>query len=312
MRQCLRTCPQISYAPAIHKQYVFKPFINPTHYNPWPPHIYRGKMPPIIKYSECSFKNLRYFSLKDSQDSNHELEEHQRILNLGSMTDRLKTLVPMLLQKSLPKALILPDVLLRICPTHFEQINSYLPNIKGHVSYYATCKATQLFLTSLVLNPRAHLHIELIRTSNFPDPNCVYTRSSKIFIRWSTCPEGCSHLSNTNTLSDSASLVDDVSESDSFSTTNAKLGSHRWSSIDAVQVLADLKRNWTIPGSISDLGKGIVGLKKDDSKLERIILGIFIFELNDQNDQVVVHTIDNLNIIERRTEENVGNKLRIC
>ncbi|GEQ69765.1 hypothetical protein JCM33374_g3439 [Metschnikowia sp. JCM 33374] len=253
-------------------------------------------------------------SSNQTHDSNDDIEEQKRISNLGSTMNHLRALVPTLLQKSLPKTLLSPDILLRICPSYFEKINAYLPNIKGHVSYYATCKAAQLFLTSLILNPQAHLHIESIRTSKFPDPSCLYTYSTKIFVRWSTCPEGCSHLLIPKVITNSSSgpKVDTSPGDENFSTSRAKLGSHSWSSIDPVEVLDYSKGNWSISGSIADLGKGIVGLRKDDSKLERIISGVFIFELNEANDTIMVHTIDNLNIIERTAEHNVGNKLRIC
>ncbi|OBA20563.1 hypothetical protein METBIDRAFT_44116 [Metschnikowia bicuspidata var. bicuspidata NRRL YB-4993] len=251
------------------------------------------------------------FSLEKAPELKGNAEEQQRILNLGMMTDHLKAAIPTLLQKSLPKALLLQHVLLRICPSFFEQINSYLPNIKGHASYYATCKAAQIFLTSFLLNPHTQLHIELIRTSKFSDSNCLYSRSTKIFVRWSTCSDGCTHLLNPEKAIDTGAVTRSTGTVN-FSTANAKLGSHRWSSIDSVQILDHLKQNWTLTGSIVDLAKSIAGVKKDDAKLERIILGIFIFELNEENNQIVVHTIENLNIIERSVEEDVENKLRVC
>ena len=239
-------------------------------------------------------------------------EEHELITNLGSMIDRLKGLVPELLQKSLPKDLLLPQIVLRICPSHFEQINSYLPSIKGHVSYYATCKAAQLLLASLVLNPNAHLHIELFRTSKFSDPSCVYVNSTKIYVRWSTCPDGCSHLLPSNEGENSNNFSSQSHGANTSSTADAKLGSHRWSSIDAVEMFNTLKQSRSISGSLSDLGKGIVGLKKNRYKIERIILGVFIFELNRSNDQILVHTIEDMNIIERDVEESLDDKLRVC
>lgn len=235
----------------------------------------------------------------DHQNDEQEKLVQRRTTNLGAMVDLLKEHVPMLLQVSLPKAIVLEDVLLRICPSHFELINAYLPNIRGHVSYYATFKAAQLFLTSLMLNPNTHLHIELMRTSKIPDRNCFSAHSTKIYVRWSTCSEGCHHL-----------VQDPLMLELQSSTSNAKLGSHRWSRIDAGEF--SHKLDWSITNSISDLGKGIIGLTKHDSRLERKILGVFIFELNEENDQITVHTVEDMNIIERHEELNVGNKLRVC
>lgn len=230
-------------------------------------------------------------------------EDQRRLTNLGSMIDSLRLLIPSLLQTSLPKHLLLPDVLLRVYPSHFELVNAYLPNIRGHVSYYAACKAAQMFLTSLILNPHAHLHIDLIRTSKFPDPFCVHANSTKIFVRWSTCPEGCPHLRPSGLLEPEPAH----DEFSTFSTSNAKLGSHRWSRIDAGQLTDDLRRSW----SLADLGKGIIGLKKDDTHLERIISGVFVFELSQDNDTIIVHTVEDMDVVERRDALTVP-KLRVC
>lgn len=227
-------------------------------------------------------------------------EEQERLTNLGAMIDALKLFVPHILLKSLPKEVLLPEVLLRICPSHFELANSYLPNIKGHVSYYATCKALQIFLTSLVLNPQVRFHIQLIRTSHLPEPNCVYVHSTKIHVRWTTCPEGCSHLLGG----------EDAAGDDQLSTARAKLGSHGWSGIDAGRLVDSLHQNWSLSSALADLGKGIVGLKKEESRLERVILGVFIFELNTNNDKILVHTVEDMSVVERR--EELDGKLRVC
>lgn len=241
----------------------------------------------------------------DSNDPDLNSEEQRRKTNLGAMMDLLKIFVPTLLQESLPAEMLLSNVLLRICPSHFENINAYLPNIKGHVSYYATCKALQIFLTSLVLNPRTQLHILLIRTSRFPEPNCVYAHSTKIHIRWTTCPEGCWHLSGSPKL---VSLQEDADMPES-STSNAKLGSHRWSSIDPGKLLDALDLNWSLTGALANLGKGIVGLRKEDDKLERIVSGVFIFELNELNDEIIVHTVEDMEVVEHPEEQS---ELRVC
>lgn len=237
----------------------------------------------------------------------HEIsdEEQRRRTNLGSIMDKLKVLVPTLLQESLPAEILLPEILLRICPSHFERVNAYLPNMKGHVSYYATCKALQLFLTSLVLNPKTRLHLHLIRTSRMPEPNCVYAHTTKIYIRWTTCPEGCWHLSG------SANKIPRPSDDEyiDYSTANATLGSHRWSSIDPGKLLDKLDHNWSLTGALANLGKGIVGLRKEEERLERIVSGIFVFELNELNDQIIIHTVEDMDVIERPEEQS---ELRVC
>lgn len=213
----------------------------------------------------------------------------------------MKTLVPGLVNKSLPKELISPDILLRICPTHFADLNSYLPNIRGHVSYYATCKTLQLILTSLVLNPRVRIHIQSIRTSRSStglDLQCVYPEATKIFVRWSTCSEGCEHLSEA-----------DESDTVNFHlTSEAKLGTHSWSKFDSLKVVGGTSA-LSLKATIGLLTAGLIGLTKADKNLERVISGIFIFELNQENDTIIVHTVEDIVMIEKTEREE--EKLRV-
>lgn len=245
----------------------------------------------------------------DSDNPDTDIQE--KLANLGSMIDELKRLVPNLLHKSFPKSLLLPDILLRLSPTHFELLNMILPNIQGHVSYYAACKAIQLFSTSVILNPQAQLHIQSIRTSNFPEPSTVFPDSTKIYIRWNTCSEGCVHLLRDRTDGDSG--PDSGPDSgDSYSTSKAMMGAHRWTDFDPDKVLTHESSTRSVVSYLADLTKGLIGLKREDTALERVILGVFIFELSKDNSQVLVHTIEDMTVVERREEHGVEEKLRVC
>lgn len=256
----------------------------------------------LCRNSSVPIESLQRFT-EDLAGLEYNEDDQQKKTNLGAMMDQLKISVPRILQESLPGDILLENVLLRVCPSHFDRMNAYLPNIKGHVSYYATCKAIRLYVTSLVLNPKTQLHIQLIRTSRFLEPNCVYGHSTKIYIRWTTCPEGCWHLSGSTRLVAESHAASDTS------TANATLGSHRWSSIDAGKLLDKLDHNWSLTGALANLGKGIVGLRKEEQRLERVISGIFIFELNEANDKILVHTIEDMDVEERSEEES---ELGIC
>lgn len=227
-------------------------------------------------------------------------EEQEKRANLGSIVDEIRLLVPKMVHETLPKRLLLHDIMLRICPSHFDQMNAFLPNIKGHVSYYATCKALQLFMTSVVVNPNVQLHIQNLRTTTASDFPCIYPNSQKVFVRWTTCPEGCTHLQRK--------------VNGSHKTGDAKLGSHRWSRIDTDKFVDAQENpyNWLISSSLADLTKGIIGLRKEEADLERVVLGIFIFELNENNDQIVAHTIEDMDVVERRELQGVDGKLRVC
>ncbi|ODV81796.1 uncharacterized protein CANTADRAFT_87761 [Suhomyces tanzawaensis NRRL Y-17324] len=230
--------------------------------------------------------------------------EQNRKANLGSTIEHIKTVVPELLTKSLPKELVSHEIMLRICPSHFDE--TYLPSLKGRVSYYATCKTMQLAMTSLVLSPKVKLHIQSLRVANGPDQQAVYAHSTKVYVRWSTCNEGCEHLSNES--------------SEFHSTSDAKLGSHKWSKLDTLRFLhenADVNghKSKTLPSistMISQMSSSLVGFSKDSQKLERVLSGIFIFELNEENDAIIVHTIENVDLIEKGETEDVDGELRVC
>ncbi|KAG7665649.1 uncharacterized protein J8A68_000855 [[Candida] subhashii] len=239
----------------------------------------------------------------------HKKEVLEKKANLGSIVEQLKTTIPNILEKSLEKSIISPHIHLRICPSQFDE--NYLPNLKGHVTYYTTCKTIQLFLTSVILSPKVKLHIQSIRIHDGPDPQAMLEDTTKIFVRWSTCAEGCPHL-----LSD-----EDNGGGDFHSTSHAHLGSHRWSKSDTMKLFknhhggngeeSNAKLSY-LTGALGRLPKTLMGLTKEPKKLERVISGLFIFELNDDNTKILVHTIENVDVVERFQTEDVDSSLRVC
>lgn len=262
--------------------------------------------------------NLPLYNCSDRK----KIELHNKA-NLGKMIDDLQLLVPNLLNKSLPKLIVSPEVLLRICPTHFDEFNALLPNIKGHVSYYTTLRSLQFVLTQLILNPKVKLHIQNIAILQPQESTveylCVYPHTTKVQIRWTTCSEGCHHLGERQR--ESGGPVDGESSGGDIrganSTSSAMLGSHSWSQLDPepfykYQRLAIIpKEAKSILKALKQLTTGFVGLVKNSNELERVISGIFIFELNEDNSQIVVHTIEDVNVVEREEPQEVGG-LRIC
>lgn len=225
--------------------------------------------------------------LRISNEKNHSCgdgsdpENQQKKANLGSMVEQLQELVPGMLTTSLPRTLLAPDIILRICPTHLGDVHPVFLNIKGHVSYYTVCKALQFALTSLVLHPKVELHIESIKVNPEEQVQGLYPNTTKIYIRFSTCSEGCHHL-------------DQGKKNRFHSTSDAKLGSHSWSMESSK--LPKIGQSASITSIISQLATAFT---KDEKDLERVISGIFIFELNDKNDQIIVHTIEDVNIVEK-------------
>ncbi|CAK7892347.1 hypothetical protein CAAN1_01S09626 [[Candida] anglica] len=240
----------------------------------------------------------------NSKDNHTDIdpEKQERNANLGSTVEQLRELIPHIGSNSLPKSLLSPHILLQICPTHFDELNSYLPTIKGYVPYYATCKVLQLALTSIVLAPSVHLHIQSIRS--FPLgtggprlPSCVYPEATKIVVRWTTSLDGRTELN-------------------SYSDALDRQGSHvphGWSKVKPVEFVNngdESKHFASFTEKLMELSTSIKLLAKDKD-LDRVISGIFVFELNESNDQIIVHTIEDINILER-TETQVDGELRVC
>ncbi|CUM45380.1 uncharacterized protein AC631_04724 [Debaryomyces fabryi] len=253
-----------------------------------------------------------------SEDLKPNPKDQLKKANLGSMTDELRALIPNILNKSLPKKIISNSVHLRICPTHFQEFNAYFPTLKGHVSYYTTCKTLQFILTSIVLNPKVKLHIQSIKTSAAksdlgPEMQGVYPHSTKIYVRWNTCLEGCDHLS-PNEISEDRDSND---TSNYHSTSDAKLGSHKWSKFDTQKLVNNsneqsIKSSPSVTATLSHLTTGLIGLTKEHNRLERVISGIFIFELNENNDKIIVHTVEDVNVIEKTETQDIDGELRVC
>ncbi|EGW30322.1 uncharacterized protein SPAPADRAFT_63178 [Spathaspora passalidarum NRRL Y-27907] len=218
--------------------------------------------------------------------------ELEKKANLGAMIETLKAAIPNILEKSLDKSLISPDIFFRFCPSHFDE--DYLPSLKGPVTYYATCKALQLFVSSIILSPKVKLHIQSIRIHTGPDAQSMFDDTTKIIVRWSTCPEGCYHLEGGE-------------DEQSHSTSQANLGAHSWSKLDTMRLLNQnhVDSKVSLATTLTKLPATLIGLTKENKKLERVISGLFIFELTDDNSQVLVHTIEDMDIIERFAPDDV-------
>ncbi|CAH2351528.1 hypothetical protein CLIB1423_03S08328 [[Candida] railenensis] len=258
-----------------------------------------SKGPSIFKRSQ-----FLYIQSKDGADKEIDPRKQQQNANLGSTIDTLKELIPQIASKSLPKQLVSPEVLLRVCPTHFEEFNAYLPAIKGHVPYYTSCKVLQFLLTSIVLTPNVQLHIQSIRATTVNDRifpyYSVYPDSTKIKVRWTTSTERIHNINDDTTLLKGWSKV----------ATTKFLDKHNITSDD----IKKSSKSGGISSTLAELTSSIKNLANDKkNNLERVISGIFIFELNEDNDKIIVHTIEDIDILEKtETQENLDGGLRVC
>ncbi|RCK57634.1 hypothetical protein Cantr_06963 [Candida viswanathii] len=250
--------------------------------------------------SQLKFSHTPARLVVHDEPTEEDKKELQRKINLTHLVDALKAHVPDILETSLPKSIIARDIYLRICPSQVDE--TYVPKLSGQVTYYATCKAIQLFLTSVILSPKVKLHVQSVRVVEGSgaagggggggggggptgvDPQCMFEGTTKVYVRWSTCVHGCEHL-------------------EEHGTSEAHLGSHKWSEEDTKKIF-DNQKGKSVSSIVSRLPGMIMG----------VLSGLFIFELDEDNSKVLVHTIENMEIIERfepKEQEDV-NALRVC
>ncbi|KAI5962987.1 uncharacterized protein KGF55_002779 [Candida pseudojiufengensis] len=279
--------------------------------------------------SSSYLKFQKSLPLKNSPELTPEdKQELQRKINLSNLIKNLKTQLPNILENNLSKDIISSKIYLRICPSQFDE--NYLPKLQGYLTYYSTCKAIQLFITSIILSPKVKLHLTNIKIAdkNQPDSNCMFPNSTKLYIRWNTCIPNCIEHLGLNQ-----------------STTQANFGSHKWSNEDTKNLFSnnhnlsnsknqeDSSINLNLSKFIGKITRTLLSGskltnnhsqenqsdKEDSSKsnkeLERVIYGLFIFELNEDCNQILVHTIENMDIVERfepEEESSQVNGLRVC
>lgn len=188
-------------------------------------------------------------------------------LNLGKVVDTLQEEIPDILTKLISSDLIASDIVFRICPTTHDKI----PVFKGYMAYVTTAKALQLFMTQFILNPNVKVHIINTKIGDqVPSEYGLYRTTTKIVVKWKTCQEHCPHL------------IEDEE------TSKGSMGKHTWSKLD-LPSLIQLSKN-----------HGLINLKLTEDKIERVLNGIFIFELDEKNSKIKVITIEDVEIMENK------------
>ncbi|KAG0682774.1 hypothetical protein C6P40_004021 [Pichia californica] len=288
---------------------------------------YSNSRPFLILYSNRNNTNN-----KNNNDKEIDTKLLTRKANLGTIIQMLQLKIPFMLTDLLPKDFISEKIILRILPNQFPN----LPIFKGYLMYCSTLKAIQKILLMFYLNPESKIHIsnikiieptnslssdELINISidnnvlennnnnnnnniNNDNKQDISKYTTKIKVKWRTCYSGCNHLRN-------------------LQTTDAKLGSYSldhfdWTkflkSSNPLQTLSLLEAKKTIEGLAKTLDPSINehndninnNIKNNNSNNNgnnftgRILTGVFIFELDAENEHVMVLTIDNMEILESK------------
>lgn len=231
----------------------------------------------------------------------------ERTANLGTMVQILQLKVPQLLSKTPPQRIMSNNITMRVLPNQFPNF----PNFHGKVSVTLGMKTIQKALTMFYLNPRCQIHItdltiiepmkslsddELINLSidnnQIGYEGCpaqdVSQYTSKIKIKWRTCLTKCDHL------------MDSLTEEAKYGVFS--IDKFNWSKLlkssNPIQSLALLEAKKTLEG-LSNTIKSLDPTENRDD-VGRVLTGIFVFELNAANDQIVIFTIDTLEILESK------------
>lgn len=140
-----------------------------------------------------------------------------------------------------------------------------------HIKGHVLYYATLKALRLLVtsLVVDTQLRIEHLKVTHDHDPRCMFADSTKVVVRWTTRPDGCAAPGPA------------------------------WLRVDPEKI----RENW--PRTLwADLSKVVL-----PHGHERVVLGVFIFELSDDMTQVVAHTIDDMELVERKEELPI---VRVC
>ncbi|GCE97327.1 hypothetical protein ZYGM_004882 [Zygosaccharomyces mellis] len=194
----------------------------------------------------------------------------ERHSNLGHITTYLTAEgVPNLLQRSLLNEYLDDHISLRLLPT----THPYIPVLQGKGKYRASMNAVRLLATKFVLQDKAKLKIDKVITvlrGEKTNYNCI-TSNDKLVIKWRSCEEGDGSV-GTCEKDVNLGKVRNVGEVD----TSSPIISH---------ILNPTKHELTSEIDYTQ-------------QLLRLIRGIFIFEFNEDNSCILVHTIDNVEMVD--------------
>lgn len=222
--------------------------------------------------------------------------------NLGEITQYLlHEGVPGLLQRNYSSTRIHPDAQLRLFP-----MRPYTPTVRGRRKLEASLNALRFLLTTFVL-PRGsdnHIHIHAAHSlaPGVHSPHAVCPEASKLLVRWATCtPEEHGrhqqesrprHRWSVRGGRDSASaepprgIVDFVLRPSEENRGVSERAAREWQ-----------QRLLSQSGTLSGSGSG-PAIPLPPAEITRVLQGIFMFEFSADNSQILVHTIDDVEMID--------------
>lgn len=227
---------------------------------------------------------------------------------MAATLQKLQMHTPGLLQTPLPSAMLARDVVLRVLPHHRWPVQ-----VRGRWQAHWTLRLLQRTLTTFFLNPRCQLHITDLKleqpvqnphalSDELIDANIANNAemdgltldgashyTTKVKIKWRTCFPECEHLNGPNNKARLGQY-----SLDWFKKNKPNPKSH------PIQTMALEEAKKTLE-SVSEKIKSLEEtISPPDGDVGRIITGIFIFELDANNELVKVFTIENIEVLESK------------
>lgn len=232
--------------------------------------VFRGLFQPSPGLFKGSRTSVRFTSSRHS--------------NLGEISEYLlKAGVPNLLQKSLEDRYLDEQIRLRFLPT----THPYFPTLQGKTKYKASLNAIRLISSKLILKKICQLHITsattLLREKRDNRYNCV-TPNDKLVVRWQSC------------------TPDETIEHDRGKSTSVP--QNLWN--DSTPPIVDYilhPSGKKLSGEMITSDKSLVG---EQDLMNRVVKGIFIFEFNEDNSKIMVHTFEQVEMIDYNKKIETG------
>ncbi|CAM9012835.1 unnamed protein product [Wickerhamomyces anomalus] len=185
------------------------------------------------------------------------------------------------------------DYLTEILPNALHTIpdSSYLSeNIILRVS--PTVSPNIPILKGRISNPQLNQGGDFVRNGDLSNYYGMFEKSDKIIIKWRTCLDDCNHLK----LKKSG---------------YALKGSH-------ILEKFDIKKLWNHAlgndeKKLSEFNHGVSKVDDDSTGFERIIYGIFVFELDSNCEKIIVHNVENIEMYDKKDyiDDDLGKLARV-
>lgn len=268
----------------------------------------------ILQYSRQPIHRNYVETVKRRWYSSNDDGSSYRIANLGDTTKYLLDEgVPNLLQHNLRDSILNENLRLRILPLSFP----YIPEISGRASVQSSLSALRLILHTFVLDKKSHLHV--LSAKNITDDTergysqLGYTvtpkKNEKLLVKW----RSCSDTTDRGDVSSDGNTGENTTRSGRVDSFDGKCATAATPVID--YILTPSGGRWETVTSLGDQLKVLLNggtRPKDPDTSRRVLSGTFIFELNEDNTNLVAFTIEDVELTTYGGEVKETGNLFVC